>query len=114
MEWKGWLFYNGQSWFRSTATSTAHGIQCNDSILISFWAPLIRICICLVEYKFSSMSPLFFLQTKPGHSGPFFDINVVTFHWEFNATPVFANLLARIPKWAFPVASTASLQSHTF
>lgn len=53
-------------------------------------------------------------QTKADHSGPFIDINVVTFHWEFNATPVFANLLKRVPKWAFPVVSTASLQAYTF
>lgn len=53
-------------------------------------------------------------NTKAGHNGPLVDVTVVTFHWEFQATPAFANLLARIPKWTFPVASTASLQAHTF
>lgn len=46
--------------------------------------------------------------------GPLIDFSVVTFHWEFKPTPVFANLLARVPKWAFPVASVASLQAHVF
>lgn len=37
MEWKTWLLRNGQSWRRSTATPTTHGIQCNNAIIsISF------------------------------------------------------------------------------
>ncbi|XP_031617647.1 endoplasmic reticulum metallopeptidase 1-like [Contarinia nasturtii] len=53
-------------------------------------------------------------DTKTGHIGPLVDVTIVTFHWEFKPTPAFANLLARVPKWAFPVPSIASLQAHVF
>lgn len=53
-------------------------------------------------------------DTKSNHAGPLVDISIVTFHWKFNPTPSFANLLSRIPKWAFPVPSIASLQAYAF
>lgn len=44
------------------------------------------------------------------------DISLVTFHWEYHKehTPTFANLLAKVPKWAFAVPSVASLTSWSF
>lgn len=101
MEWATGLFCNGQSWPGGTATAITHGIQSNNAWRFRFAADAI-----LNFYRI--------LQTNPDHKGPLIDINVVTFHWEFNATPAFANLLARLPKWAFPVASTASLQAYSF
>lgn len=67
---------------------------------------------CLSQWRLIGLSSWF--QAKTGHSGPLVDVSIVTFNWEFKPTPVFANLLARVPKWAFPVPSTASLQAFTF
>lgn len=57
------------------------------------------------------------LKTKlPHQTGSLVDIAIVTFHWEYHKehTPTFANLLAKIPKWAFAVPSVASYKSWIF
>lgn len=53
-------------------------------------------------------------QTETNHNGPVVDISVVTTHWTFDATPIFSDLLARFPKWAFPVSNVASVQAFVF
>lgn len=47
------------------------------------------------------------------YEGTILDITLVGFYWEFEITPLFAQLLARVPKWAFAVPSVASLHSWT-
>ncbi|XP_055371692.1 endoplasmic reticulum metallopeptidase 1-like [Condylostylus longicornis] len=50
------------------------------------------------------------------YTKPLVDISVVTWHWEYykEHTPTFANILAKVPKWAFAVPSVASLTAFTF
>lgn len=53
---------------------------------------------------------------KNDYDGLLLDISLVTFHWEYHKehTPTFANLLAKVPKWAFAVPSVAALRSWSF
>lgn len=47
---------------------------------------------------------------------PIIDVTLVTIHWEYfkEHTPPHAQLLARVPPWAFVVSSVAELHAYTF
>lgn len=44
------------------------------------------------------------------------DISVVTTHWEYHSehTPVFNNLITKVPKWVFVVPSVAAVDVYEF
>lgn len=55
-------------------------------------------------------------KVKVASNSPVIDATIVTIHWEYfkEHTPPFAQLLARVPPWAFAVSSVAELHAHTF
>lgn len=57
-----------------------------------------------------------FKTNEDDFNGPLVDIALVTFHWEYHKehTPTFANLLAKVPTWAFVVPSVASYKSWVY
>lgn len=57
-----------------------------------------------------------FKTVHDDHKKSLADIALTTFHFEYHKdhTPTFANILAKLPKWAHAVPSVASLTSWTF
>lgn len=102
MEWQRRIFRDGHAWtggpsheFHIDLPSKYNGVGRSDP----------------------SFNVILTFQTKDANpTGPIVDINVVTFHWEYHKehTPAFAQLLARVPKWAFAVPAVASLHAWTF
>jgi hypothetical protein len=57
-----------------------------------------------------------FRHELPNYDGPLVDISLTTTHWEYHKehTPVFQNLLNRVPDWAHVVPSVAEVNTYTF
>lgn len=66
--------------------------------------------------KGDSMNVILDLKGEKKDNEPLIDVTIVTIHWEYfkEHTPPFAQLLARVPPWAFAVSSVAELHAKTF